>query len=146
MTTAPTLTGQDIGQAERATRALLDELLVATGLRFDEWVIINLLATHDGAPERAAIESLMARGLHIPPENARDLIDEVVRRGLVVPIGRDTRITLTRAGRARFRSVRAGIDRITERLYGGISADDLATTHRVLAAVTERANAALTDD
>jgi DNA-binding MarR family transcriptional regulator len=145
MTSAPTLTGQDIGQAERATRALLDELLVDTGLRFDEWVIINLLGTHDGAPERAAIETIVARGLHVARETARDVIDDLVRRGLVVPIGRDARITLTRDGRARFRSVRAGIDRITERLYGGISVDDLATTHRVLAAVTERANAALTD-
>jgi DNA-binding MarR family transcriptional regulator len=145
MTSAPTLTGQDIGQAERATRALLDELLVDTGLRFDEWVIVNLLANHDGAPERAAIEALVARGLHIERESARGLIDDLIGRGLVAPIGRDARITLTRAGRARFRSVRAGIDRITQRLYGGISADDLATTHRVLAAVTERANAALGD-
>jgi DNA-binding MarR family transcriptional regulator len=145
MTSAPMLTGQDIGQAERATRALLDELLAATGLRFDQWVIVNLLATHDGAPERAAIETLVVRGLHIARDTACDEIDELIRRGLVVPIGRDARITLTGAGRARFRSVRAGIDRITERLYGGIPADDLATTHRVLAAVTERANAALTD-
>ena len=38
-------------------------------------------------------------------------------------------------------SVRRGIQQASQRLYGSLPADDLATAHRVLAAVTARANA-----
>jgi hypothetical protein len=47
------------------------------------------------------------------------------------------------AGSARFSEIRDGIAQITGRLYGGFPAADLAVAHRVLAAVTERANAVL---
>jgi len=39
--------------------------------------------------------------------------------------------------------LRSGIDRITERLYADLPVDDLVTARRVLAIVTERANAEL---
>ena len=38
----PTLTGQDIGQAERATRALLDAVLAETETTFHQSVVLNL--------------------------------------------------------------------------------------------------------
>ncbi|WP_207386614.1 MarR family winged helix-turn-helix transcriptional regulator [Protofrankia symbiont of Coriaria ruscifolia] len=55
----------------------------------------------------------------------------------------DPKITLTPAGATRFHRVREGIGRITQRLYGGLPTEELATAHRVLATVTERANAEL---
>ena len=45
----PALNGQDIGQAEHATRAVLDRLLARTGIQFHSWVIINQLAASGGA-------------------------------------------------------------------------------------------------
>jgi hypothetical protein len=44
MSDTPTLTGQDIGQAERATRAVFDRFLAETGTTFDQWVTLNVLA------------------------------------------------------------------------------------------------------
>jgi hypothetical protein len=37
MTDTPTLTGQDIGQAENAVRAVFDALLAETGTTFHQW-------------------------------------------------------------------------------------------------------------
>jgi hypothetical protein len=68
----------------------------------------------------------------------QDLVSEVPSAG------GPPQITLTPDGRARFARIRAGIGEITQRLYGGLPAADLAVAHRVLATVTERANAELT--
>ncbi len=55
----------------------------------------------------------------------------------------DAAVELTADGLALHRRIRAGIDQITERLYGDLPRDDLATTGRILATVTQRANAVL---
>ncbi len=52
-------------------------------------------------------------------------------------------VTLTAAGTVRFEQIQGGIGEVTARLYGGLPETDLATAHRVLATVTERANAEL---
>ncbi len=54
-----------------------------------------------------------------------------------------TQVVLTAAGAARFGEIQGGISEITARLYGGLPEADLATAHRVLATVTDRANAEL---
>jgi DNA-binding MarR family transcriptional regulator len=54
-----------------------------------------------------------------------------------------TQVALTPAGTARFEQIQGGIAQVTQRLYGGLPETDLAIAHRVLATVTERANAEL---
>ena len=46
-------------------------------------------------------------------------------------------------GTARVEQIQGGIGQVTQRLYGGLPESDLAIAHRVLATVTERANAEL---
>ena len=146
MTPTPLLTGQDIGQAEKATRAVLDRLLAQTGTTFHGWVILNLLATHGSALGHDELASRVTHGLKIDEATVDAAVTDLVEHGLLrrtpsAAAGPD--ITLTPSGTARFHQLRDGIAQITERLYGGLPADDLAVAHRVLAAVTERANAAL---
>ncbi|HZV48788.1 MAG TPA: MarR family transcriptional regulator [Candidatus Dormibacteraeota bacterium] len=141
MTTAPTLTGQDIGQAEKATRAVLDTLLARTATTFHRWVALNLTATGGGRVERGAVVRRMAFALKIEQAAASAAVDELVELGLAAASG--DQIVLTPAGTARFEEIRDGIAVITERLYGGLPVEDLVTAHRVLAVVTERANAEL---
>jgi hypothetical protein len=50
---------------------------------------------------------------------------------------------LTSSGSAVFDQINAGVRQVTERLYGDIAVGDLVTARRVLAIVTERANAML---
>jgi DNA-binding MarR family transcriptional regulator len=139
MSDTPTLTGQDIGQAERATRALLDAVLAETQTTFHQSVVLNL-------PSPAEFDSLVQRmthGLKIDRPTAFSAIDEVVAKGLASRSGHPESLAFTTAGDRRFRAIRRGIDRIAERLYGDLAPEDLATTHRILAIVTERANAEL---
>jgi hypothetical protein len=57
--------------------------------------------------------------------------------------GADTTAVLTSSGSAVFDQINAGVRQVTERLYGDIAVGDLVTARRVLAIVTERANAML---
>jgi DNA-binding MarR family transcriptional regulator len=145
MTQTPTLTGQDIGQAERATRAVFDRLLAESGTTFHGWVILNDLNGNGPTLERSAQVSRLALALRVDEPAVRSALDDVVSQGLVGLTGTaaGTEVTLSAAGEARVRQVRTGIARIAARFYGDLPAEDLAAAHRVLAIVTERANAEL---
>jgi DNA-binding MarR family transcriptional regulator len=143
MSQTPTLTGQDIGQAEKATRAVLDALLAETDITFHQWVILNVMADSASPVELDALAQRLTHGLKIDRPTALGVIDDVVAKGLVSRSGRPVSLMLTPAGDARHRAIRRGIDQITERLYGDLPPEDLATAHRILAIVTERANAEL---
>jgi hypothetical protein len=146
MTTTPTFTGQDIGQAEKATRAVLDRLLARTGTGFRGWVILNQLSAAGGVMDAAGLASRVSYGLKIGPADVQDALSELGSQNLVSEVpsaGGAAQVTLTPTGRARFSQVQAGIGEITQRLYGGLPAADLAVAHQVLATVTERANAEL---
>ncbi|HET6835559.1 MAG TPA: hypothetical protein VFH30_16960 [Acidimicrobiales bacterium] len=143
MSDNPTLTGQDIGQAERATRALLDAVLAETQTTFHQSVVLNLTVNTPSPAELEGVVTRMTHGLKIDRSTARDAIDQVVAKELVATSGDPASLALTPAGETRFRAIRHGIDQIAERLYGDLPPEDLATTHRILAIVTERANAEL---
>ena len=143
MSDTPTLTGQDIGQAERATRALLDRVLAEVQTTFHQSVVLNLTANAAAPPEVEGMATRMAQGLKIDRPMARRAIDELVAGGLVSLSGDPASLALTADGEARFAAIRHGIDQIAERLYGDLPPEDLATAHRILAIVTERANAEL---
>ena len=146
MTQTPPLTGQDIGQAEAATRAILDRLLAQTGTAFHGWVALNVLAANGAALDQGELAGRLTHGLKIGQPAADAAIAGLAGQGLIsrAPSATDSpQITLTPAGTARFQQVREGIRRIPQCLCGGPPAEDLATAHRVLATVTERANAEL---
>jgi hypothetical protein len=146
MTQTPILNGQDIGQAEHATRAVLDRMLARTGTQFHSWVILNQLNTAGGALGEDELTTRITHGLKIGEDAAHAAAAELAWHGL---ISRDpaaeggTQVALTPAGTARFEQIQGGIGQVTQRLYGGLPESDLAIAHRVLAIVTERANAEL---
>lgn len=144
MTTTIPLNGQHIGQAERATRAVLDRLLAEHDTTFVEWVAINLLATTGPVVRDDVLVDRIVAGLRVEPPSATGAVAAVVEDGLVgFADGNPTRLELTDAGEARYRTISAGITEISDRLYRDLPYDDLATAQRVLATVTERAKAEL---
>ena len=146
VTTAPALTGQDIGQAANATRAVLNRLLAATGTPFHGWVILNVLGTNGSSLDRDDLIGRVVSGLKIDESAVVTALSDLADQGLVSrspSTTDDPRITLTPAGDVRFHQVLDGIAQITLRLYGGLPAEDLIVAHRVLATVTARANAEL---
>ncbi|MFF5230952.1 hypothetical protein [Dactylosporangium sp. NPDC000521] len=128
-----TLNGRILGQAERATRAVLDRLLTRAGIPFEQWVAVNLTAT--GSLTRDELLAQMSAGLRTDPTAH---VDAAERAGLLTGD-----ISLTALGRARHEEITAGISRITTELYGDVPPEELEIAGRVLLRVTERANAAL---
>jgi DNA-binding MarR family transcriptional regulator len=141
VTGAPTLTGQDINLAANATRALLDSLLTRTATSFHQWVVLNFAGSSGGVVQQDAAVERMVFALKIDPATASTTIHELVELGLATTDGAD--LALTPAGTARFEQIRDSSAAITDRLYGDLPLNDLVTTRRVLATVTERANAEL---
>ncbi|MFS8585134.1 MAG: MarR family transcriptional regulator [Acidimicrobiia bacterium] len=145
-TTAPPLTGQDIGTVAAATSRVFDVLLARNGVTFGGWLVMNALDQHGGPLSEA---ELTRRLLPSPGEPSAAVAMRILAATGLVTLaqpedGDDGPVaTLTEAGAARVAAIRAGIREVAGRLYGDIPADDLATARRVLATITERANAEL---
>src|ERR671916_2114314 len=82
MPTTPNLT-RDIGQAERAMRALLERLLDEAGLLFAEWTVLVFL---DGASTLTHDELVRRQvdGRVVTEAGARAAVDGLLRRGLLI--------------------------------------------------------------
>jgi hypothetical protein len=140
MTDTPTLTGVDIGEAQRAVGAVLDSLLAETGTGFTTWVALNLVAIAPSPLRRDELVVRMVAGLKVDSASVDAAVTCAESVGL---IGVGQAVELTSAGRDLHRRISAGIAAVTPQLYGGIPQSDLATAHRVLRTVTSRANAYL---
>ena len=141
MTDAPTLTGRDIGLAERATRAVLDTLLAQNATTFEQWVVLNLAGGDGGSVARNTLVQRIAFALKIDEPAASAAVDQVVYAGFATTSGGQFVLTPTRT--ARFERVGDASAAVTERLYGDLPIDELATARRVLSIITERANSEL---
>ena len=144
MTNPPAVTGQAIGEAAKATNAVLETLLAEVRTSFLSWVALNVLTTAGPVMPQDALVQRMSGGLNVGAEPVLTTLDELeVARLVTRSDDADAAVELTADGLALHRRIRAGIDQITERLYGDLPRDDLATTGRILATVTQRANAVL---
>jgi DNA-binding MarR family transcriptional regulator len=139
MTQAPPLNGQVIGQAERATRAVLDLLLVAENTSFVNWVTLNLTATQGETKSEALVDQLVI-GLRIDQTEAQIAIDELGAAGLLTA---GEVVRLTTEGEAKYARIGTGIAEIAARLYRDLPHDDLVIARRILETVTARARAEL---
>ena len=125
---------------------MLNRLLATTGTQFEGWVILNLLGRGGGSLDEEELTRQLVHGLKIGEEAVRAAAAGLGRRGLISRVaqaGGSARLALTAAGTARSGQIQAAISEVTARLYGGLPETDLAIAHRVLATVTERANAEL---
>jgi hypothetical protein len=140
-TSTPTLNGQVLGEAEHATAALLQRVLGNAGITFHQWVILNGAKAGGGSIARAAVVARMTGALKIDESTAQAGVEAVLADGLATQDGAS--LTLTTSGQERHALVAGAVAVITQRLYGDLPAEDLATAGRVLTLVTARANAEL---
>ena len=141
-----TLTGQDVGEAEGALTALLNQVLARsdTGITRTQYLALRVLALRGPVPSPAALHDYLAGQPQVGLDRAQvaGLFEGLEARGLVTGSAPDgpgpTR--LTPEGAALNAKLADAVAAITGRLYAGLDPDDLATAHRVLAEVTERAN------
>lgn len=134
------LTGQHIGQAANATRAILDAVLAREQTPYPTWIALRTLDTHGGAYEsRAAFETVLAEGLALVPSTVPGLVDELLWQG---EIAQDAsgRIALSESGWTHYDHLNGAVTAVAAQLYGDLDREQMAVAARLLGQITERAN------
>jgi len=136
----PILTSRNIGLAENALRALLNQALQHTGLDYHRWVALKLVADGHWPVPVATLIGQLKDFLKMDEAGALAAINDLRAQGLV-----DTsdRISTTLRGRSLYERLCDETGEISRRIYAGLDPEDLAATHRVLSVITARANSLL---
>lgn len=143
MSTYPTFSPRVIGQAEKTLNAILGRQLAGTGLTEPQWVILTLAVTSGGTAGRDQFTRMVADALKVSETEARAHIADLVTAQQLQITGGAPAVMVTGAARQLHSRISATIAEITQRLWGDLPAGDLATAGRVLAIITDRANAEL---
>ncbi|HUB38068.1 MAG TPA: hypothetical protein VMA72_04380 [Streptosporangiaceae bacterium] len=134
------LNPQVIGQAEAALGALLGPILTDVGCAFEEWVVLALINAGGSPVDRAQLITRVVGARKFAAADVEAAIARLTEDGLLTagsgPVG------LTGAGQDLHKRVHARISEVISGLFD-FPAGDLATAGRVLAVVTDRANAFL---
>jgi hypothetical protein len=140
MTDTPTLTGQDIGEAQGAVTGLLDRVVAGSGSTSNEYIALRILAARGSVASAGELRDFLAGQpqLGLDQRSAGTVLDGLEARGLITPAGAGP-VQLTAAGSDLHAGLGRAVAEVTAKLYADIDRDDLATAHRVLAQVTERA-------
>lgn len=143
-TTAPTVDGRAIALAHYAGRALLEGVLARHGATFHQSVTLRVVVLAGGSIAGDALVGDVTGSLKVDETTVRGVIEELMAKKLLEQDAAEASlIRLTDDGRELYESTTSETAAISARLYAGIPADDLAIGGRVLALVTERANAEL---
>ncbi|GJF22514.1 MULTISPECIES: MarR family transcriptional regulator [Streptomyces] len=141
-TTAPVADSRALGLAHYAARGVLEHVLARHGVTFQQQMALRAAVTA-AAPQTADdLVTQVRASLKADPVAVRATLDELLAERLLVADGAHLRPS--DAGRELLAAVGAETAPFTARIWGGIPADDLAAAGRVLALVTERADAELT--
>jgi DNA-binding MarR family transcriptional regulator len=152
MTDAAILNGRQLGEAQRATSAVLDLLLAEIGITFDRWVVLNAVATESLPAEVGLLVPALSAALDATDERVQFMLDEAESahhvRVVSAPSGDSgmCRVELTAEGEVLHERLRAAIDELTAELSAGISRRDLETARHVLVEITREARARLASD
>ncbi|MFC8369311.1 MarR family transcriptional regulator [Streptomyces sp. NPDC057239] len=140
-TTAPVADSRALGRAHYAARGVLEHFLALHGLTFQQQLTLRAAVTADAPRTPDDLVTRIRGDVKADPADIRAAIDVLLDRRLLVADGAYLRPT--EAGRELTAAVGAQTAPVTARIWGGIPAEDLAAAGRVLALVTERANAEL---
>jgi hypothetical protein len=143
MSSAPTFSTQVIGQTEKALNAILEGLLAGTGLTEPQWVTLTLTVASGGTVERDELVRRLGGVLKVGDADVQAHIGELAAAKLLDAGDGTGSVNVTEAGRQLHGQIRTGATEITQRLWGDLPAEDLATAGRVLSTVLARANAEL---
>ncbi|MDU0254543.1 hypothetical protein RVN83_15355 [Streptomyces sp. PU10] len=130
-----------LGLAHYAARGVLEQILARHGVTFQQQVVLRAAATAPTPPTRDGLVADVRGTLKADPADIRTVVDGLLDKGLLVEDG--AHLPATDAGRELLAAVGAEVAPVSARIWGGIPAEDLAAAGRVLALVTERADAEL---
>ncbi|MER5475797.1 MarR family transcriptional regulator [Streptomyces sp. NPDC002734] len=140
-TTAPAADARVLGLAHYAARGVLERVLARHGLTFQQQVVLRAAVTADSPPTADDLVAQVQGSLKADEADVRAALGDLVTRRLLVADGAYPRPT--DAGRELLAATAAEVAPVSARIWGGIPAEDLAAAGRVLALVTQRAEAEL---
>ncbi|MFC8513518.1 MarR family transcriptional regulator [Streptomyces sp. NPDC057257] len=140
-TTALKADARALGLAHYAARAALESVLGRHGATFQQQITLRLVVVAEGPVERAELVAQVVGSLKVATAEAEQVVEELTAKGLLA--AEASRVLVTEAGREFYDTVSAESSKISARVWGDIPEDDLVAAGRVLALVTERANAEL---
>jgi DNA-binding MarR family transcriptional regulator len=144
MSATPTFSAQLLGQTENAANAILDRLLAEPGLTEPQWVTLTITVMGGGTLDRDQLVERVTGALKVSEAEAQALITELAGAQLLqVPDDERAPVKLTDLGQQLHTRIRDEVTQITQRLWGDLPAEDLATAGRILSTVLARANAEL---
>jgi DNA-binding MarR family transcriptional regulator len=136
------LFGQTVGEAQRALRALVDDVFDAAGTTFESWLVLNTLATQGPAIPGETLRRDLAYALSVPAGAVSDLLGQVESAGYIgISAGAGEQVSLTPEGVAFHRRLRESIAGASANALDGIDPRDIETTVSVLQKVKEQAQA-----
>lgn len=135
----PPLTGQHIGTAANATRAILDTVLGAERTTFPVWVALRTLDTRGPYDSRAAFETALIEGLAVEPSAVPGTVDELFWHGHVTQ-GADGVVALSDSGQTLYNHLNARVTATAGQLYSDLDQEEMVVAARVLKQITDRAN------
>ncbi|CAD5965743.1 MULTISPECIES: MarR family transcriptional regulator [unclassified Streptomyces] len=138
---APAATARELGLAHYAARGVLEYVLARHGATFAQQIALRAAINADAPQTPDELVAQVQGAVKADPAGIRAVLDELQAKELLVADGEHLRPT--EAGRELFAAVAAETAPISARVWGGIPAEDLAAAGRVLALVTERADAEL---
>jgi hypothetical protein len=144
MAQAPTLTGQDIAEAQGAVTRLLERALAGTGTNRYEYVTLRVLTLRGPFASASELHEFLAgqAQLGLTPEAAAGLLGGIEERGLAsgTALGGLGPAEATPAGTALLAKLTETVASTTRELFAASDPADLATAHRVLTHITQRAD------
>jgi hypothetical protein len=138
---APVADARALGLAHYAARAVLEHVLARHGMTFQLQITLRAAVTAETPQTRDEFIAQVRNSLKADPAAVGATVDELLAGQLLVEDG--ARLRATDAGRELLAAVQTETAPVSDRIWGAIPAEDLAAAGRVLALVTERADAEL---
>src|SRR5438445_5904560 len=132
-----------LGQTEKALNAILDRQLAGTGLTEPQWITLTLTVGSGGTVEREQLVGRLADALKVSEGEAQAHIAELAAAQLL-DAREGSMVTVTDTGQQLHGRIRTVVTDITQRMWGDLAPEDLATAGRVLRTILARANRELT--
>jgi DNA-binding MarR family transcriptional regulator len=139
MSANPTFTPRLLGETEKTLNAILDRHLSGAGLTEQHWITLTLAVVSGGSIDRDELVRKVSEGAKFSEDDVRARVSELIATGLLDDAA-SPEVSVTEAGRKTHARIRGANNELTERLWGDLPADELATAARVLSTVLERAN------